>query len=216
MRVRAAAKAEDDPPPPASNGRKAEPRSSIPPSLGASMIENAIVAAAMKVFARRGFVGARVEDVLDEARIARRTFYRYFTSKEDVLAAAYELATRELLRAFEVVAGPAEDALAAARAGIDLYLDFHIQNASLLRVPVEQSMRSDSALAEDRRRLRARLVQMFSRASDGAERVDDFTLVALVSALEGLAVALLDAPSSARDAARAKAAMRRLLDLAIR
>src|ERR1700730_835353 len=68
-------------------------------SLTSRVVENGILAAAMKVFARRGFAATRVEDVLEEAGVARRTFYRYFTSKEDVLAAVYELATTELLRA---------------------------------------------------------------------------------------------------------------------
>src|SRR5688500_5887621 len=64
-----------------------------------------VVHAAIDVFAKLGVEATRVEDLLEASGIARRTFYKYFRSKEDVLAALYELVTRQLL-----------DALGAARA----------------------------------------------------------------------------------------------------
>lgn len=204
--------------PPPSAAREANRLTSIPPTLSASVVQNGIVAAAMKVFARRGFTATRVEDVLDEAGIARRTFYRYFTSKEDVLAAAYDLATGELLRAFDAVSEPAADPLAAARAGIDLYLDFHVENAALLRVLLEQSARSDSPLTENRRRVRAHVLRSLSHASEGRSGgpVDEFTHLALVSALEGVAIALLEGSPSRTSVERAKAAIHALMKSALR
>jgi len=44
----------------------------------------AITEAAKRVFRRRGYHQASVHDIIDEARIARGTFYLYFSSKEDV------------------------------------------------------------------------------------------------------------------------------------
>jgi AcrR family transcriptional regulator len=189
-------------------------RTSIPPSLTARVVENGILAAAMKVFARRGFAATRVEDVLDEARVARRTFYRYFTSKEDVLAAVYELATGELLRALDEASESVLDPLSGVRAGVELYLDFHVENASLLRVLVEQSVRSDSPLAGHRRRFRARILSVLVRAAEmrGVAPLDGFTYVALVSALEGVALELLDGAASASDVARAKNAIHTLVE----
>lgn len=201
------------------SGPPAEIRSSIPPSLSARVIENGIVAAAMRVFARRGFTATRVEDVLEEAGVARRTFYRYFTSKEDVLAAVYELATAELVRAI--------DDTVDLHAAIDLYLDFHIgvwggaprvENAALLRVLVEQSVRSDSPLAAQRRRFRTHLLRVLVRAADarGVSPLDGFTYVALVSALEGVALELLEGRATPEEVERAKQAVYRLVEGSLR
>jgi AcrR family transcriptional regulator len=173
----------------------------MPPSLSARVVENGILAAAMKVFARRGFATTRVEDVLDEAGVARRTFYRYFTSKEDVLAAVYELATGELLRALDETEHGALDPLSSIRTCVDLYIDFHVENAALLRVLLEQSVRSDSPLAGHRRHFRARILRVLVRAAEKLRvaPVDGFTYVGLLSALEGVAHELLDANSATPD-----------------
>jgi AcrR family transcriptional regulator len=201
-------------PPPASSARTLATRASILPSLTARVVENGILAAAMKVFARRGFAATRVEDVLEEARIARRTFYRYFTSKEDVLAAVYELATGELLRVLDEASEAIDDPRSGLRAGVDLYLDFHVENAALLRVLIEQSVRSDSPLAGHRRRLRARILSVLVRAAEtrGVAPLDGFTYVALVSALEGVALELLEGNASLHDVDRAKKAIHALVE----
>jgi AcrR family transcriptional regulator len=190
------------------------PRTSIPPSLTARVVENGILAAAMKVFAKRGFAATRVEDVLDEASVARRTFYRYFTSKEDVLAAVYELATSELIRALDEAVSSVIAPLMGVRAGVDLYVDFHVGNAALLRVLVEQSVRSDSPLAGHRKRFRARILHVMVRAAEtrGVAPLDGFTYVALVSALEGVALELLEGAATADDVRRAKNALHALVD----
>ncbi|MBN9166348.1 MAG: TetR/AcrR family transcriptional regulator [Myxococcales bacterium] len=201
-------------PPPSGTRRSLPPRSSIPPSLNARVVENGILVAAMKVFARRGFTATRVEDVLEEARIARRTFYRYFTSKEDVLAAVYELATGELLGALDEASVAEDGSMSGVRAGVDLYLDFHVENAALFRVLVEQSVRSDSPLAGHRRQFRARILRVLVQAAEarGVAPLDGFTYVALVSALEGVALELLEGAASTNDIARAKKAMLALVE----
>lgn len=189
-------------------GRKAQATPS------SRVIDNAILAAAMKVFAKRGFTATRVEDVLEEAGVARRTFYRYFTSKEDVLAAVYEVATTELLRALDDASEASAEPLAGVHAGVELYLDFHVQNANLLRVLVEQSVRSDSPLAGHRRLFRARMLGVLVRAAAtrGVAPLDGFTYVALVSALEGVAHELLEGRASQGDIARAKRAIHALVE----
>lgn len=167
----------------------------------------------MKVFPRRGFAATRVEDILEEAGIARRTFYRYFTSKEDVLAAVYELATTVLLHALDE-ASTAADALAGVRACVELYVSFHVDNAALLRVLVEESVRSDSPLAALRRKFRTRMLKVMVRAATtrGVTPLDGFTYVALVSALEGVTLELLEGPATPSEVERAKTAVLLLVD----
>ncbi|WP_240136243.1 TetR/AcrR family transcriptional regulator [Streptomyces sp. MUM 178J] len=49
-----------------------------------------ILAAAVRVFARCGYAGSRIEDIAREAGIAKGSVYLYFGSREELLRAAFE------------------------------------------------------------------------------------------------------------------------------
>jgi len=183
------------------------------PDLPARAARGAIVASAMGVFDRLGFAATRVEDLLAAAGIARRTFYKHFASKEDVLASIYELTTYELLRAIDGGSDAGAEPLAGVRRAMDGYLDFHAQNGTLLRILVEQAIRSDSPLAPLRKRFRARLVEVLSRAATarGRRSFDPLLGVALISALEGVSLEILEKGATPADVARAKRTMHALL-----
>jgi AcrR family transcriptional regulator len=179
--------------------------------LSLRLAQGGIVADAARVFAKLGFAATRVEDILEAAGVARRTFYKYFTSKEDVLAAVYDLATGELLRALRSI--PTARPLEMIGHGLDLYLDYHVENAPLLKVLVEQAIHSDSPLAEARGRFRsdvARLMDDAVRATTG-EELDPMLYAALISALEGLSLDLLASRASESQVKRAKEVMHLLL-----
>ncbi len=176
--------------------------------------QGGILAAAVDVFARLGFAATRVEDILEAAGVARRTFYKSFGSKEDVLAAVYDLATNELLRAIREAGGKDGDRLAAIRRGLDVYLDYHVDNGPLVRVLVEQAMRSDSPLAAARKRFREELTRLLDEAvrDELGEKNDPMLYAALLSALEGISLELLTSGGSKRDIERARTVMHLLLD----
>jgi AcrR family transcriptional regulator len=81
--------------------------------------------AAMALFLERGFEAATIDDIAAAADVSRRSFFHYFASKEDVVAAWQEGAASALVA--EVVARPAgetmltaaENAIAAAVRRID-------------------------------------------------------------------------------------------------
>jgi AcrR family transcriptional regulator len=184
-------------------------------ALASRVAQSGVVAAAVGVFAKRGFVATRVEDILAAAGIARRTFYKYFQSKEDVLAAIYDFATGELLREVRSAAAPSSgDPFASVLRGLDTYLDYHVENAPLLRVLVGEAIRADSPLSPLRRRFRGELAQILGEVARaaGREREDAMLYLALISALEGVSLDLLaEARPSPAEVRRAKAVMRVLL-----
>jgi AcrR family transcriptional regulator len=192
-------------------------RSPAPSSapLSVKLAQNGILAAAVGVFAKKGALATRVEDLLEAADVARRTFYRYFGSKEDVLAALYDLATGELVRAIQLLSSD-DDPLGGLHRVLDLYLDFHVGNGALIKVLVEEAIRSESPLAPMRRRFRDQMAGELARAAERAtgEEQDPITFTALLAALEGTSLYLLEghgAPSP-QLVARAKRAMHRMLD----
>lgn len=60
-----------------------------------------IVNAGIRIFSRKGFSRCSVEDILQEAHVARATFYSYFDSKKDLFV---ELVDSILNTMFEIVA----------------------------------------------------------------------------------------------------------------
>ncbi len=59
-----------------------------------------ILAAALKVFCRKGYENSRMDDVAAQAKIAKGTLYLYFKSKEEI----YTAAMQEAIEQFETLA----------------------------------------------------------------------------------------------------------------
>ena len=181
-------------------------------AVATQLARGPILAAAMQVFTKRGVDATRVEDILVAANIARRTFYKYFSSKEDVLAALYDVSIAELVRSIED-ARTAEPGLAGIHRGIDIWLDFH-KSVPALRELIELGLRSSSQLAPRRRWLRDEMVRILDetvRELDG-RRLDPLVFYGLLSALEGLSLQVLDDGAKPGDLERARKVIHAMLD----
>ncbi|MFE2582072.1 TetR/AcrR family transcriptional regulator [Streptomyces sp. NPDC059378] len=80
------------------------PRRKLPRGMSAlpvdeveSLQRERVYAALAQVLTERGYAAATVEDVIRRAGVSRQTFYRYFASKADCFAAAYQAAGENLL-----------------------------------------------------------------------------------------------------------------------
>lgn len=49
-----------------------------------------VVDAALRLFAKQGYLGVRVQDIAREAGVSRATFYKYFSEREEILAGLFE------------------------------------------------------------------------------------------------------------------------------
>jgi len=72
----------------------------------------AILRAAIKVFARKGYFNSKVSDIAGEAGIADGTVYLYFKSKDEILHSVFDRAMAEFIaegrRELALIADPAE------------------------------------------------------------------------------------------------------------
>src|SRR6266478_8636476 len=72
--------------------------------------ENRILAAARRLFDRRGYLNTSMEDVARRAGLAVGTLYNYFPSKDRLLIALSRIDTERLLSIGErILADPPED-----------------------------------------------------------------------------------------------------------
>jgi AcrR family transcriptional regulator len=83
-----------------------------------------IADAALQLFFDRGFAGVTVDEIVSAAGVSRRTFFRYFETKEDALLADYPELSARLTDALE--ATEPNNAMDGIRAGLHGMADWYI------------------------------------------------------------------------------------------
>jgi AcrR family transcriptional regulator len=103
----------------------------------------ALLVAGRRVLTQRGAAGLTVAEVLEEAGLSTRAFYRHFTSRDELVLAVYESEQqRSVARLVDAVAA-APDARAAVVAWIDehLALGFDARRAARTRALAAEGAR---------------------------------------------------------------------------
>ncbi|GMA24062.1 putative regulatory protein, TetR family [Luteimicrobium album] len=107
----------------------------------------ALATAAFALARDHGLDGFTVDDVARRADVSRRTFFNYFTSKEQAVTAVVGLRISSLLDEVETrIAGEQQDSQGADKAGYDL-LDLAVR--TLLSTDSVETFRALIRLAED-------------------------------------------------------------------
>ena len=101
-----------------------------------------ILAASVRVFARKGYHTSRVGDIAEEAEIAHGLLYHYFASKEEVLETVFRENWSELLEAFRRVEQSDEPPLEQLEGIAKLLLRSWRNDPDLVRVMVREVARS--------------------------------------------------------------------------
>jgi AcrR family transcriptional regulator len=86
-----------------------------------------IADSALRLFFDRGFEGVTVDEIVSAAGVSRRTFFRYFDTKEDALLADYPELNARLSEA--LCATEPAHAMDAIRAGLHGMADWYIERS---------------------------------------------------------------------------------------
>ncbi|MCI2416540.1 TetR family transcriptional regulator [Saccharopolyspora sp. K220] len=92
---------------------------------GRRRVRSALALAAMELFATKGFEATTVEEITDAAGVGRRTFFRYFRSKEDVVFPGHDERLAEVVERL-AAADPAADPLAVLGQTAEVVLDMYL------------------------------------------------------------------------------------------
>ncbi|MGC4114132.1 MAG: TetR/AcrR family transcriptional regulator [Myxococcales bacterium] len=173
----------------------------------------AILQAAVRVFAKKGYHGCRIADVAREAGVAYGLVYHYFHNKEDLLSSVFDESFGHFVRLLEAIAateGPSaqkvEEMVAAA-------FDAYQTDPESIRVLVLEVLRSPVFReAEQRGAFQQAIKQIAAVLRRGIERgelrpIDPFVAAtSLFGAIEmGLTTLVMETPGADKrhlDAAR--------------
>lgn len=94
----------------------------------------ALLAAAEKLIAERGFLAVRLEDIGAAAGVSGPAIYRHFAGKESMLVELLVGISTRLLAGAQAVVGAAADPRAALDGLIEFHLDFALGEPDLIRI----------------------------------------------------------------------------------
>lgn len=172
--------------------------------------------AAISVFARKGVAETTVNDLLAAANVSRRTFYKYFQNKMEVLEGIYQTAVLLLLARFremQCVAGSPDAWLGAM---VERFFDYHLAVGPIIRLMQEEALRADSPLAAHRQRAHLEMARLLAERLQGATPPrDPLTYRALLWAMEAASLDLLGRAASRAEIEHAKTVLGELLVAAL-
>lgn len=150
-----------------------------------------IVNAGIRVFSRKGFSRCSVEDILQEARVARATFYSYFDSKKDLFVELVDgiLNTMEEIVKRNLDDMPTDLAVLKERTKrtiLDLF-EYFSQNLEFAAIYIQEVMgmnpEIDARVVEWQRRMAELISQLIQRGMDQGlfRKVDSYVIGNLIS-----------------------------------
>ncbi|MGI9004132.1 MAG: TetR family transcriptional regulator [Pseudonocardia sp.] len=143
---------------------------------GRAEVRRELVTAAVELFRTQGYEDTTIDDIAAAAGVGRRTFFRYFRSKEDAISPDHEAALARVAEVFEA-AHPKEPAaplvLRAGETVFDMYAEDPHLSVERFRLTHEVPALRDreSASVDHYRRLFTRYLRLrFAAEPDGELR----------------------------------------------
>tara|TARA_R110001606_G_scaffold360158_16_gene513115 strand:- start:69262 stop:69948 length:687 start_codon:yes stop_codon:yes gene_type:complete len=104
----------------------------------------------VQVFALRGLARTSVQHLLDAANVSRRTFYKYFRNKMDVLESIYRIFVDNMLLHFHQEMRQALSVKQIITNTTRVYFNYHVSMGPVIKLMMEEARSSASALAPHR------------------------------------------------------------------
>lgn len=163
-----------------------------------------ILQGAARLFAERGVRAPSVEDILQASGVSRRTFYRLYAGKEDVVAALYQLGTNRLIEGCTLALSEERDSVRR----VDRCIDAHLQTARefgrLVFVLGGEAQGHESPLYARRMEVHQTLVSLLSaRPRDRDSRIDPLFYRGLILVIEGVTRVMLQECNEGRNVTEA-------------
>ncbi len=123
----------------------------------------AMMQAAVRVFADKGYHAATVRDIVNEANVAIGTFYFYFPDKETLFVHLFEETAGFLLQAIEQAMNSRTSLPAQFEAAIQAYINVAFYEPAVVQLLLVGGMGSVPSLAERRAEYREKLIRIWQR-----------------------------------------------------
>lgn len=179
-------------------------------SVQRSQARAEILIHSMAVFAQRGLHRTTVQHLLDAANISRRTFYKYFRNKVDVLENIYRIFVENMILRFQQQVNRSNTVRDIIRNTTDIYFEYHVSMGPVIRLMMEEARRSGSALAPYRENGQNLAVEILAKEIHRliGKRFDPLVLRTLLWSLENYSIYLLaDGKLSDAEVTRCKRVM---------
>ncbi|SFK19459.1 DNA-binding transcriptional regulator, AcrR family [Amycolatopsis sacchari] len=157
-------------------------------TAGRRRLRHALTVAAIDLFLAQGYDATTVDEIAAAAGVGRRTFFRYFRSKEDAIFPDHEEVLRDIERSL-ATALPTQDPVAVACTAVGLVLEHYLADpdVSLKRFALTRSVPSlrdrEVATVDRYQRVFARyLRERFQAAGDPAADLRASVAAAAVAA----------------------------------
>ncbi|MFJ4851277.1 MULTISPECIES: TetR family transcriptional regulator [unclassified Streptomyces] len=155
-------------------------------------MRDALVAAAFQLFLERGYEATTIDDIVALAGVGRRSFFRYFPSKEDVVFPDHERALAEMTEFLDGSADtdePVSKACGAARLVLNMYAEnptFSVQRYRLTKQVPGLRAYELSVVWRYERALAEYLGARFADRPDGKLRADVIAAAVVAAHNNGL------------------------------
>ena len=166
----------------------------------------AMMQAAVRVFAEKGYHAATVRDIVNEAEVAVGTFYFYFPDKETLFVHLFEETAGFLLQAIDQALISRSSFPAQLEAAVQAYVNVAFYEPAVVQLLLVGGIGSAPSLSERRADYRQKLVRAWQRTLNAALERKQIepqntrrTAEALVGAFDEIVYHLLSSPQAEQE-----------------
>ena len=119
--------------------------------------------AALHLFTTKGFKETSILEVVEQARVSKTTFYRFFRNKEELLVHLFELLANEVLKEVEEAVRQEVQIAYKGYAGIRRYIEICVTRSTVAKLLLVESVGVSKAVENMRRKAHLRFAKLIDR-----------------------------------------------------